>query len=107
MTLQQFAKNQIIEFGGLDHFLEHLEDIKLIVPKDKLEFTNEISVYVILIHQVTFDMEKDFIDRNHKVVIGMELFYGIYKQNGSLFAKLLYDIYSYGFSRVEKVRMIS
>lgn len=107
MTLQEFTKSKVKEFGGLDYFLIQLDYIKPLVPNHLKFHIEEIKIYYGLMHIVDFDMEKDFIIYRDRVIGAMSMFEDIYEQHGDLFARLMYIILSEGLRRTGKIRMIS
>lgn len=107
MTLQDFAKLQIIEFGGLDHFLDQMEKIKPLVPEDKLFHIDEMKSYWGLIFVMDLDMEDTYITYKDRAQSALDMFQEIYKKHGSLFAALMINILSGGFNKMGNVRNIS
>lgn len=107
MTLQQYAKSKIAEFGGLDYFLQQLEYIKPLVPENKQFHIEEIRVYYELMYLVTFDMEKDYVIYVDRIISAKDMFGDLYKQHGNMFAKLMHTILSEGYNKTKKIKMIS
>lgn len=91
----------------MDYFLNQLELIRPLFKSELKYKIDTTKLYMYIMHQIDVDVENDFIVRKQSFILVMNEFKQVYKRTGSLFAKLMINMYEYGFCETAKIRNIS